>query len=322
MEPADALSRVREKLDLFSVDPYYRDVWEDLLNFTGGSPRESAALLWNAAPLVIRSDGLQAGNAELLIAAAADHGFRPVVALPFTFTRHVIRETWRYQLNIAHRDRIDVMDLLLQDETGLYVMLERTDPDPALPATVLLNEIKGATPPEKRLPHQLRSLAGPTQLSVVTYIHVSDEPADVIREMGVFFDREDRLRILGSLGRSHDGTEDVRKVCVELQEPGRADFALSAAISRLQDFLGAAPATASARRLTELVSAMKDGSSIDWREVLDLVRQTGIELGRDDAVAIAGHFCQGHLDGEAVIPDSGLDAWRTPAPDEPSAQTR
>jgi hypothetical protein len=322
MEPADALSRVREKLDLFSVDPYYRDAWEDLLDFTGGSPRESAELLWNAAPLVIRSDGLQAGNAERLITAAADHGFRPVVALPFTFTRHVIRETWRYQLNIAHRDRIDVMDLLLEDETGLYVMLERTDPDPALPATVLLNEIKGATPPDKRLPHQLRSLAGPTQLSVVTYIHVSDEPADVVREMGVFFDREARLRILGSLGLSHDGTEDVRKVCAQLQQPRRVHFALSAAIGRLQDLLDAVPATASAHRLTELLSAMKEGSSVDWRQVLDLARQAGTELGREDSVAIAGHFCQGHLDGEAVIPDSGLDAWRTSAPDALSAQTR
>jgi nucleoside diphosphate kinase len=311
IESANSLSRVPDKLDLYSVDPYFRDTWEDLVGFAGGS-RGAADLMWDAAPLVIRPDGLQAGRSKRLIDAVADHGLRPVAALAFTFSRHVIRETWRYQLNIAHRDRIDVMDLLLQDEQGLYVMLERQETDPALPATAVLNEIKGATPPEKRLPGQLRTIAGTTQVSVVTYVHASDEPADVVREMGVFLDRDDRLRLFSSLGRSYDASAQVLALCDELHQGRAADFALPPALSRLRTALEGTVGSTSGE-LAGMLADMDSGAVIDWRRALALIREAGVDISREDAVAIAGHFCQGHLEGQAVIPDSGLEAWRVMA---------
>ena len=75
------------------------------------------------------------------------HGFRVLSGAVFTYNRHLIRETWRYQFNLATPDRIAVVDTLLPATPSLLVVLrdERAGGDP--PAAVRLGDLKGPSEP-------------------------------------------------------------------------------------------------------------------------------------------------------------------------------
>jgi hypothetical protein len=203
-EPADvaAAARVRTQTDVpeplvtaltvspakafaYSRDPYFRAGVQALAAATaGGAPDRSptvAGLLIRALVL-LKPDavaGRRVGPALRVLRAA---GFEVVGLATLRFTPILTRELWRYQFNIASRDRADVVDLLLPAADSLAVLLEDRRWQPgSVPASCRLGDVKGAADPRARRPDDLRSqLAAPTTL--FNFIHTTDEPADVLRE--------------------------------------------------------------------------------------------------------------------------------------------
>ena len=82
------------------------------------------------------------------------------------------------------------MDMILTGFTSLYVLFYKESSKEAVSATNELSRYKGPSLPKERKIGQSRYSAESAQVSVLTYIHVSDEPSDIIREIGAFFDRE------------------------------------------------------------------------------------------------------------------------------------
>ncbi|HVK20208.1 MAG TPA: nucleoside-diphosphate kinase [Actinokineospora sp.] len=299
-----ALSRLPEKIAAFAADPYFRDAWDDLSTVVGDGS-EIAALLADAAPLVLRPDALVSGRARRVLESVYAAGFTPVAMAWFTFSRHVIRETWRYQLNVATRDRIDVMDMVLRGEDAVYILLEKPDRPRDVPATSLLSDMKGPSAPEDRRPEHLRSLAGSAQESVLTYVHVADEPADIVRELGVFFDRPQRRKLFGSLGARRDLGESV---IAEIDDRTRtADLGYDTALSRLARLAEGQPGLA--QPLIRLLSRIEAGDGSCWRDLLDHVERTGLPLSRWGKAAIAARLGARHLDATPTVPDVKSEAW-------------
>jgi hypothetical protein len=127
------LSCSARKRELFAVDPYFRDAWDDILDRwdreeTTGKLLSLASVIWRPDAIVVR--GVRRG-----LNAIRELGFVPVAAAIFRYNRQTVREGWRYQLNIATRERIDVMDMIMPATDSLYVMLKRTSADAMLPAS-------------------------------------------------------------------------------------------------------------------------------------------------------------------------------------------
>jgi nucleoside diphosphate kinase len=115
------------------------------------------------------------------------NGFRVVAAEPVRLTRTMVRALWYFQWNLATPQRRRLADLLVEMGDCLVVVVRCADRPPLQPASVLLTTLKGPANPQARSPGQLRHLlGGPSYLLNVA--HTADEPADVLRELGVYFD--------------------------------------------------------------------------------------------------------------------------------------
>ncbi|MGK4579917.1 hypothetical protein [Kitasatospora sp. HPMI-4] len=300
-----ALSRVERKREVFAGDPYFRDTWDDL-RVVCGTGQATVERLYRVAPLVLRPDTMAVRGGVRLLNAVRAAGFVPVAWAPFRFNRHTTREVWRYQLNIATRERIDVMDMIMPAGTSLYVLLRDTA-DSAVPATTRLSGLKGPSRPEDRKPHHLRRLVGPAQASVLTYIHVSDEPADIVRELGIFFDRPQRTRLIGCLDSHQDVTEQVVAALAEIESHTEAsDLSWQSALDRLELRLSGSRADGP---LNTLIQQVRSGQSRDWRAVLAQAERLEPAWGHWDRVAVAAELSARHLDATPVIPDVGRSCW-------------
>ena len=133
----------------------------------------------------------------------AEFGVRPVSAFLFLFDRLKIRDIWRYELNIATYDRYPAVDALLCRYHSLFVLVEweRNHPRASdLPSFV--TGIKGPSQLERRRPHHLRSRIDARD-GMLNHIHTPDEPIDIIREIGVLFDKPVRQELLTYIRRPH-----------------------------------------------------------------------------------------------------------------------
>ncbi|GHE29892.1 hypothetical protein GCM10017673_35840 [Streptosporangium violaceochromogenes] len=308
------LSRIARKREAFAEDPYFRDAWDDLTALRGRG-EEARAPLFEVAPLVLRPDTIATRGGRRVLEAVRRAGFVPVASAVFRFDRRVTREIWRYQLNIATRERVDVMDMIMPVGRSLYVLL-RGEGTPLAPACTRLSTLKGPSLPAERHEHHLRRIAGPAQASVLTYVHVADEPADIVRELGVLFDRAERLRLLTAASGTRDRSEPVHRALAEVEaETPAADLTPGPAFDRLErliaDRAGRGPVwpvdapERSLARLSSLVSTIRAGRGRDWRAVLGLVDHLGLDWPHWDRVAVAAELSARHIDGPPVIPDIG-----------------
>ena len=313
IEVPEGLSRLPVKRTLFGTDPYFRDCWDDLAGLYGPY---GETVLHRVAALVLRPDAMAARGGRRVIDAVRELGLAPIAVARFRFDRHTTRETWRYQLNIATRERIDVMDMIMPFGESVYVLLQQTTPT-EIPATTRLSAAKGSSLPAGRRPGQLRWIAGPAQASVLTYVHVADEPADIIREMAVFFDRPERIRLLDRL----DSGEDAgAQLALELQhaEEGTApsDFSWTGALDRLQSASVARPPWVGRPEFECLLDAVRQGRSRNWRGLLASAETAALPWSHWDRVAVAAQLSARHLPLPPVIPDVDVGCWTTSsAPD-------
>ena len=72
-----------------------------------------------------------------------------------------------------------------------------------VPTTVRLTDRKGPTAPAQRMPGELRHLLGGSTY-LLNLVHSTDEPADVVRELGIYLDAVERAE---AIARSRDGAD-------------------------------------------------------------------------------------------------------------------
>ena len=136
----------------------------------------------------------------------------------------------------------------------------------------------------KRKPHELRAVLEPPN-SVINFVHVADEPADVVRELGIFLDREPRRALLAAARR--DAAADLRPAALaavdELERRYPAhDLDLTASLGRLS----ADPAV-SAEGLERVTAAVSGGPALSWDELVSIIGPAGAHGSVWDFVCVA-----------------------------------
>jgi nucleoside diphosphate kinase len=189
----ESLSVLDEKRHMFLMDADFREGC-DHFHHLGG---EALHDVHDLASVLFKPDAVLTGQAVRAADAIADQGFRPVAVRVLDVHSSTVRTLWRYQLRYASVDRVLAFDDFFRLGPSVFV-LYRADPH-HVPASVRLSHLKGSTVAANRTADTLRSrLVSPNRL--FSLLHTADEPADVIRELAVLFDRPARRAILRESG--------------------------------------------------------------------------------------------------------------------------
>ena len=306
-----ALTAVEQKYREFSVESYVRESWVQATRVLGdGTP----ASLQRIAMLVLKPDCIAGRKGIETLDYMREHGFRPVVAEVFRYDRHKAREIWRFQWNIATLDRLQLGDLLHTATDALIVLFVDERGEPGVPGSVRLAGLKGSSLPWERKDFHLRTRLGALNRMVV-FTHCSDEPVDIIRELGILLDagRLDGVyRRLEAVLRGRQG-DDVDAAVRALyagfpQRPLDVGAAAQRILARLAGAAGAS--SPAAGRAERALAAACAGGRLSWREWSDDLHQAGLEPGDWDSVLVATQYIQHDRPGiRCVISESGRERW-------------
>ncbi|MDM8085102.1 nucleoside-diphosphate kinase [Cellulomonas cellasea] len=285
------MSESHDKRELYSVDTYFAESWADFRTHVE-DPAAAAELL---ATLVLKPDAFAGRAGRRCLEWLLARGYRAIAYRPFEFDRHTIRGLWQYQWNVASEDRKAIVDDLLTAGPSLFVLLWCDD---ARPASSALSRAKGPADPRRRTAGQLRhDVSAPNGL--LNFVHTADEPADVIREIGVLFDHDERTRLYNAIESRPDVGDELLSAIEALDaQHGWIDLDVSRIARELDEALGGAGARQDprAQRLTELIRSFDDPAEPEtWRTICDLLGELPVKaIPRWDRLVLGTTF---------VVPD-------------------
>jgi hypothetical protein len=204
------------KARVFARDVHYSSALEDARH-CWASTKTLYHMLWNTASLLLRPDAIAGGQAANILPVLRDLGFVPVALAAVRLSLAQTRELWRYQANVSTRERLQLLDLLMTSGHSLYILFHDVTRRVSAPATVHLTYLKGTAIVANRRKAHLRTLAGPKVANILSYVHVADDPADLMREIALLFPRRRWLKLLKEAEQALDRTEDVRSLLRHLQ---------------------------------------------------------------------------------------------------------
>ena len=301
-----ALTRIPVKVELYARESYFREGLADASASLAGT---MTAALHRAALVMLKPEGLASGKARTIVAFLRAHGFGIAAVVEHTLTRLQWRELWRFQLAAATLDRLAVNDLILQDR--VLLLLLRHDGPLDVPATVRLGALKGpadiALQPQDCL---RRLLAQPNRL--FSFCHVTDEPADLLRELAILCDGPVRRSLLSRLAGGALPRQEMQLLDDTLlawDRRARA-FDVQASLQRLAQAVRGRSGVAAERILVDIAS-MRHGETIAWRAVAAAVAAAGLEVERWDLALLGATFIVPDEPGASkMIGSVGVDAWR------------
>ena len=276
-----SLTASSRKAEVFQEDLYFRECWLDVREVLAES---GDAMLGSTALLSFKCDGVAGRRMHRTLDFLAEHGFAVIGVQPVRLDRHSMRELWRFNWHVYPVDRLNLMSVMHSASDSLLLLLRDDRYDGTVPGATRLADLKGAADPAKRKPHELRAVLEPPN-SVINFVHVADEPADVVRELGIFLDREQRRALLAAARR--DAAADLRPAALaavdELERRYPAhDLDLTASLRRLS----ADPAVG-AEGLERVTAAVSGGPALSWDELVSIIGPAGAHGSVWDFVCVA-----------------------------------
>ena len=299
--PPLGLARADGKRQLYSVDTYFRDSWEDLSGVAG---KGAVAVASTHALLLLKPDAVVRRRLSAALDWLTTRGWRITHAQRFRVNRWAIRAFWQYQWNTATRDRREMADLYMSATDSLVLVLRA--PDAGEWATAALTRVKGSSDPARCRPGQLRSVLG-TLNQQLNLVHSADEPADLVREIGICCTPAERAVVYRAMAAGADAEVLARRLASTLEaEYPPLDLTLSGTVSRLQGRLGGGNEH---DRLHRCLAAVRDGDETGWRDVVGLAERAGVTLTRWDRVVLGTYLLDPTLPGVVpLVPDASAAA--------------
>jgi nucleoside diphosphate kinase len=289
MAVPQALTRDPLKREAYAADTYFQETFEQLVEL-GAEPVD---LAFRHGLLLLKPDAVVARQLLSSLDWLDRNDFRVVSAERVRLTPNTVRALWYFQWNLATSYRRRLADLFT-DSVDSLLLVVRADGEHELPATVELTGRKGPTDPDAREPGQLRHDLGRFSF-LLNQVHTTDEPADVIRELGVQLDLAKRKRVIADMLSGRDRAEHARELAGQLyaEAPAR-DLRFATAATRLR---GEAERIAAQGNLSgvvreELRTAVRVAGEDGLRMILETAWRHGLELGDWDVVVV----------GSAVFP--------------------
>jgi hypothetical protein len=264
----------------YSEEPYFRECWADWAHVLGG---RNIRFLPELAMMVFKPEAVVGRRMGLTVELILREGFKPIAAATLRLSRLSMREIWRYDWLTFPVDRL-ALATLMHSSTDTLMLLFRDTPLQRIPGSVRLSELKGPAEMNKRHRDHLRTRLAPPN-SIINFFHVADEPVDIIRELGILFDREERRRLLRD-ATSEDyqsaGADVVRSIRLleDTFDAHDLDFARSLervlSSQRIMD-----------QDVQRLIGFGHEGSRMSWDELTALLDPADPHVDTWDFVSIA-----------------------------------
>lgn len=303
VELVEGLTTMRSKEWFFARDPYFRDSWRDFRADFGERAREWARrfsfVLFKPDAIVTRSIGHTVRCLE-------EHGFEPIYHSSFCFDRFLVRELWRYTLNRATDQRFDAIDLLLPATESLVLIVRDNELINGDSAAARLKRLKGPSKSEARTAYDLRSRIG-AGTGLLNFIHTPDEPADVVREIGVLFDPRGRRSVLDAVGATikMGARFDLGLVEARIYRGVPvSDLNVLACAARIEQLAEMLLDPATRAMVLDACAAMRSHAPCDWQRILQALDCVALSVDPWDRIIFAATCTRCDLDGVAPLVES------------------
>ncbi|WP_280434344.1 nucleoside-diphosphate kinase [Nocardia carnea] len=200
-----ALTPQREKVAAYLSDTYVLESVEQLARLridAGGFAVRHSLMLLKPEAIVGRA-------VDPALKWLSENGFRVVDAVTVAVDRHLVRALWYYAWNIASPERRRLADLLAAVSDCLLLVVSAAHSD--LPAPVRLAEATGPADPRHGQPGQLRHRLGQRN-TLLSLVHTPDDPADVLRELAIYFGENQRAEVITRAYTGADRAESAREL--------------------------------------------------------------------------------------------------------------
>lgn len=276
------------KAGRYCDDIYFRESWSQARELL---PDPELTLRANTYVL-IKPETVATGRVELLLTLLRDRGYLLLDLLPVVLDRHRTRALWQYQMNAAPLATLAAVDLITSCGSPAVALLaeEPGARQPGVSATERLSGMKGGSIGPRR-PTDLRALLGGGTW-MFSYLHVPDEPADLVRELGIWFDHSARRRVYRTLAGAGDHVAPELAITEVARRLERGVSVIDLDLDRALDAVArtaAAPDGVRVRQIRDWLAGEREAAIL-----LDLVRWlsglTGVPAW--DRALIAAHLVQ------------------------------
>ncbi|OHX40710.1 MULTISPECIES: nucleoside-diphosphate kinase [Cytobacillus] len=194
--------------DKLKNDYYIKDQYFNLSQELGTSLMGSTFLekISKFALVMIKPESFVYNKYFIALQEIQRHGFKPVYFIQKKLTRVECLELWRYQWSAASLLRTLISEKLMSYSESLIIIYEAPNNIEEF-ASTYLSKLKGPANESLRKEYHLRSILKPKN-RMLNYIHISDEPIDVVREIGVLFEWDQQIGIYSALNHSKNTSND------------------------------------------------------------------------------------------------------------------
>lgn len=173
-------SRIPGKLDIFLQDAGFLYASATL---RASKDRATQRGLQSSTYALFKPDAFAFGKATPALDYLLAHDFAVTAHYTLQLTEAQMLGLWRYQWNRATPERMAASLVIgALGPSILVVLQDRSAEDKGIPAAPRLWSLKGSASAEGRSPDRLRSVLD-VRGRYFGYVHVPDEPADVVREL-------------------------------------------------------------------------------------------------------------------------------------------
>lgn len=177
-----------------------------------------------------------------------------------------------------------------------------------------LQQFKGPTLPRQRAAHHLRAGLGPPN-RLLNFVHAADEPADVLREVGLLLDRPTRRVVIERMRSGRPALDELarlRDAVYRDDEPH--DLLPAPALSRLVAVVQAVCPPDVVERSMPLLAGLLDrdleDAALAWHHAHGMLWPYAAQLGVWDYVVVGSSVCpHDERDSARVIPDPVHGGW-------------
>ncbi|MDB5937219.1 MAG: ndk [Massilia sp.] len=192
-------SRVPGKLDVYLDDPGFLYTASRILE---ADNKGMLTALGQTTYALFKPDAFAFGKAALALDFLQTKNFEVVATHTLQLTETSMTGLWRYQWNRATPERMAAsLSIGLMSPSILVLLRDVGGEGCNIPAAVRLWSLKGSASSDSRTPDRLRSVLG-VNGRYFGFVHVPDEPADVVRELTLLLGSRAVLEMLASIDRS------------------------------------------------------------------------------------------------------------------------
>jgi nucleoside diphosphate kinase len=284
------LSCFPEKLKYYKADNDFLEGWASLTNLERQG-LFSLERLWTLGSVLFKADTMLRGNGLRGISFLEEHGFQIRAVRAVSFSGERVDHLWRYSLGRLSNERVELLKRLQAISPSLYLIVEAAGNGSRLPCSLRVTELKGQVALDQRDERTIRYAMGEPQSAFFNFVHTADEPSDLVRELGLLFDRTERNRLIQeAVSGSKPDAEGVYKALMARCSHSRLDF--SGSIQKLRERVGSANVLSDGERadLSAAANRLRHTGYGSWLRLRHRLLTRGVRIDEIDEIIIAANL--------------------------------